>query len=398
MNRRKLRVLSVFGTRPEAIKMAPVVLELERRTDQFESVVCLTGQHREMLDQVMTMFGISGDFDLALMKQNQDLFDVTVGVVRGVANVLAQCQPDVVLVHGDTTSTFGGALAAYYAGVPVGHVEAGLRTADKFEPYPEEMNRRLCDALCDVYFAPTQHNAKNLIREGTVNDRIFVTGNTVIDALLRVLPAAKDQTETITGLEAVDWSRRNVLVTMHRRESLGRPIESICRAVRRICLEVENVNVIFPMHRNPKVRASVERILQELDNCFLIEPLEYLPFIAVMDKSHLILTDSGGIQEEAPSLDKPVLVVRNKTERFEAVESGAVRVIGTKTERVFSEVKELLQNPEAYWEMAKSINPYGDGRAAIRIANALQRIYGREIILESSLKLNGESRSLGVRG
>jgi len=338
-------------------------------------VVCLTGQHREMLHQVLDTFDLDWQHDLNLMRPDQDLFDITLGVMRGVGEVLADQRPDVALVHGDTTTTFAGALACFYAGVPVGHVEAGLRTNDKHQPFPEEINRRLGDAICDIYFAPTAATAANLRAEGYAADRILVTGNTVIDALLGILPKARTRPPTIEGLERVDWSRKTVLVTCHRRESFGAQLEGIAGVLRRICEEIEGVNVVLPMHRNPRVRGTLTRVLSEVPSCFLIEPQDYLPFVWLMDRAHVVLTDSGGVQEEAPSLDKPVLVLRNKTERTEAVATGAVKLTGTDPRQIFQHVQRLLTDPACYWEMAQAPNPYGDGKAAIRIANALHRNY-----------------------
>lgn len=366
-----IRVLSIFGTRPEAIKMAPVVKELEARPDRFESLVCITSQHREMLQQVLDVFEIAPDHDLDLMKPNQDLFDITTGVLDGIKGVLAECQPQVALVHGDTTTTFAASLSCFYLGIPVGHVEAGLRTRDKRQPFPEEINRRLADAICELHFAPTEVNERNLLNDGIPADGIVITGNTVIDALLSVLPKARALEPTITGLEEIDWGLNTVLVTCHRRESFGDQLEEICDALRTIVGELPQVNLVYPVHRNPNVLGPVTRMLGDVERIYLTEPLDYLPFVWLMDRAKIVLTDSGGIQEEAPSLDKPVLVMRNKTERAEAVETGAVVLTGTSKERIIEEVVRLATDEEAYERMARATNPYGDGKASVRIADAL---------------------------
>jgi len=372
-----IRVMTIFGTRPEAIKMAPVIKELERRPARFESVVCVSSQHKEMLRQVLDVFEIEPDHDLDLMKPNQDLFDITQGVLGGIKPVLERVRPDVALVHGDTTTTFAAALACFYLGIPVGHVEAGLRTRDKRQPFPEEINRRLADTICDLHFAPTRVNEQNLLGDGIAPDGIVVTGNTVVDALLSAIPKARALAPAIEGLEGVDWRLKTILVTCHRRESFGAQLEGIFRALRTVVEDLPQVNVIYPVHRNPNVLEPATRLLGGVERIHLIEPQEYLPFVWLMDRAHVLLTDSGGIQEEAPSLDKPVLVLRNKTERGEAVETGAVVLAGTDGDRVVAEVKRLFEQPGVYERMARAENPYGDGRAAERIVDAIARRFER---------------------
>ena len=360
---RKLKVMSVFGTRPEAIKMAPVVLELKKYS-QIESVVAVTAQHREMLDQVLKLFNIHPDFDLNIMSEGQTLFDITSRALLGLDKVLTAANPDVVLVHGDTTTTFAGALAAYYHQIEVGHVEAGLRTQNKFSPYPEEMNRRLTGALADLNFAPTSTAKENLLREGVDANKIFVTGNTVIDALYQTVRADFE-------FKHVDASKRVILVTTHRRENLGEPMRQVYKALKSIVEEFPDVEIIFPVHKNPKVREVVNEELGGLDRVCLIDPLDYEPFANLMNKATLILTDSGGVQEEAPALGKPVLVLRDTTERPEAVDAGTVKLIGTKQDTVNESAKILLTNPDEYKKMAEARSPYGDGHAAERIVKAL---------------------------
>ena len=365
---KKLTVMSIFGTRPEAIKMAPVVLELQRQS-KIESVVAVTAQHREMLDQVLKLFDIRPDFDLNIMSEGQTLFDITSRALSGLDGVLSQVQPDVVLVHGDTTTTFAGALAAYYHQIEVGHVEAGLRTRNKFSPYPEEMNRRLTGALADVNFAPTLTAKENLLRENVDPKNIFVTGNTVIDALYQtVRPDFK-----FTGeLSRVDFdNRRIILVTTHRRENLGEPMRNVYKALKSLVDEFPNVEIIFPVHKNPKVREVVDAELGNLERVRLTDPLDYEPFANLMSRASLILTDSGGVQEEAPALGKPVLVLRDTTERPEAVHAGTVKLIGTARDAVYSAAKTLLTDEAAYRQMAEARSPYGDGHAAQRIVKAL---------------------------
>jgi UDP-N-acetylglucosamine 2-epimerase (non-hydrolysing) len=374
---KRIKAMTIFGTRPEAIKMAPVVKELERRSEQFESIVCVSSQHKEMLQQVLDVFEIKPDHDLDLMKPNQDLFDITGGVLSGIKPVLEQVRPDVALVHGDTTTTFAASLACFYLGIPVGHVEAGLRTRDKRQPFPEEINRRLADAVCDLHWAPTKLNEGNLLGDGVPPDGITITGNTVVDALLSAIPKARALDPKIAGLEEVDWSLKTILVTCHRRESFGEQLVGIFRALRTIVEDLPQVNMIYPVHRNPNVLGPATELLGGVDRIYLTEPLEYLPFVWLMDRAHLVLTDSGGIQEEAPSLNKPVLVMRNKTERGEAVETGAVLLAGTGGERIVQEVKRIYNEPGVYDKMAGAENPYGDGKASERIVDAILRHFGR---------------------
>jgi UDP-N-acetylglucosamine 2-epimerase (non-hydrolysing) len=369
----RLRVLSVFGTRPEAIKMAPVVGALAE-SPRVDSRVCVTAQHRDMLDQVLGLFGIDPDFDLDVMRSGQDLTDVTVSVLEGLRDVMRAWRPDRVLVHGDTTTTLAASLAAFYERVPTGHVEAGLRSGDPRAPWPEEINRRLTGALADLHFAPTATAAANLQREGVPPARILVTGNTVIDALLeaierlrgddRLAAAARD------AVPFVDPSRRLVLVTGHRRESFGEGFERICRALARLARR-DDVQIVYPVHPNPRVQEPVRRILGDEGRVHLIAPLDYLPFVYLMERAALVITDSGGIQEEAPSLGKPVLVMRETTERPEAVAEGTVRLVGTDEDRIVAEAERLLDDPAAYAAMARSHNPYGDGRASGRIVRGL---------------------------
>lgn len=355
--------MSVFGTRPEAIKMAPVVLEL-RKYPEIESLVAVTAQHREMLDQVLTLFNIRPDFDLNIMSEGQTLFDITSRALMGLDKVLTEAKPDVVLVHGDTTTTFAGALAAYYHQIEVGHVEAGLRTQNKFSPYPEEMNRRLTGALADMNFAPTPTAKANLLREGVDADNIFVTGNTVIDALYQTVRAD-------FKFQHVSDGKRVILVTTHRRENLGEPLRQVYKALRQLVEEFPDVEVIFPVHKNPKVRAVVNEELGGLERVCLTDPLDYEPFANLMNRATLILTDSGGVQEEAPALGKPVLVLRDTTERPEAVDAGTVKLIGTNQAKVYEAAKTLLTDAAAYRQMAEARSPYGDGHAAKRIVEAL---------------------------
>jgi len=369
-----VKTLCVFGTRPEAIKMAPLVqaLAMDKR---FEAKVCVTGQHREMLDQVLDLFAIKPDYDLNIMKAGQDLTDVSTAILQGMKSVFAEFKPDVVLVHGDTATTLAVSLASYYQQIPVGHVEAGLRTGNLYSPWPEEGNRKLTGALARFHFAPTDTSRKNLLREGVADNTIHVTGNTVIDALLEVVDKLQrdDKLQKTFGSQFsyLDTYSRLVLVTGHRRESFGGGFERICTALARIAEEFPDVGILYPVHLNPNVREPVNRLLTDIPNVHLIEPLEYLPFVYLMHRSALILTDSGGIQEEAPSLGKPVLVMRDTTERPEAVEAGTVRLVGTDTDNIVRHVSELLKNKQAYDSMAYAHNPYGDGKACARIVDAL---------------------------
>lgn len=373
----RVKVMTVFGTRPEAIKMAPVVLGLKARPEAFDTVVCVSSQHREMLDQVLGLFDIVPDHDLNIMKPGQDLFDVTTAVVGGLKAVLQAEKPDLVLVHGDTTTTLAGSLAAYYARVPVGHVEAGLRTGNKHSPFPEEINRKLTGAVADLHFAPTPTARDNLLREGVDAAAIEVTGNTVIDALLSVVQRIEGDAQLRESFARrfhfLAPGRRIVLVTGHRRENFGQGFRNICEALADIAQAHPDVDVVYPVHLNPNVRGPVNDILapRGLGNVHLIEPLDYLPFVYLMNRSHVIVTDSGGIQEEAPSLGKPVVVMRDTTERPEAVQAGTVRLVGTARERIVEAVGQLLSDPQAYAAMSHAHNPYGDGQAVGRILDRI---------------------------
>ena len=373
-----MKILSVFGTRPEAIKMAPLVLALGR-DPRFESRVCVTAQHREMLDQVTGLFGIVPDHDLDIMRSGQDLNGITATILQGLKPVLEAEAPDMVLVHGDTATTLATTLAAYYARIPVGHVEAGLRTGNLYSPWPEEGNRRLVGAIAALHFAPTELSRQRLLAEGVADERIAVTGNTVIDALLEIVSMigadAALSRQFTQRFGFLSPGRRVLLVTGHRRESFGGGFESICQALRRISQDFPDLDIVYPMHLNPNVREPVQRILGGLANIHLIEPLDYLPFVYLMGRSDIILTDSGGIQEEAPSLGKPVLVMRDTTERPEAVDAGTVRLVGTDTDRIDEWVTRLMTDRSAYEEMSFAHNPYGDGKAVARITEALLK-YG----------------------
>jgi UDP-N-acetylglucosamine 2-epimerase (non-hydrolysing) len=368
-----LKVLTVFGTRPEAIKMAPVVKALAS-SEKIAIKVCVTAQHRQMLDQVLTLFDIVPDFDLDLMKPGQDLTDITSNVLLGMRRVLNEWRPDYVLVHGDTTTTLATSLAAYYEKIPVGHVEAGLRTGNIYSPWPEEMNRRIAGAIAQVHFAPTETAKANLLREGASERAIYVTGNTVIDALLEVVCRLRSDVGLKAKIERdfqfLDSGKRLILVTGHRRENFGSGFENICNAIRRIS-ERCDVEIVYPVHLNPNVQEPVKRLLGNRSNIHLIKPLDYLPFVYLMDRSHILLTDSGGVQEEAPSLGKPVLVMRNTTERPEAVTAGTVKLVGTDQETIVTETYRLLDDDAEYARMSHAHNPYGDGQAANRIVNFL---------------------------
>ena len=363
---KKIKVMSIFGTRPEAIKMAPLIKELERH-EEIESTVCVTAQHREMLDQVLESFDIVPTFDLNIMQENQSLGDITTRALNGLEGIIKASEPDVVLVHGDTTTTFAGALAAYYNQVVIGHVEAGLRTNDKYSPYPEEMNRQMVDCLTDMYFAPTNLSKENLLKENIDESKIYVTGNTVIDAMATTV---KDD-YTHPELDWLEKKDRLILLTAHRRENLGDPMRSIFKAVRRIVDEFEDVKVIYPIHLNPKVREVANEIFDGCDKVRLIEPLEVFDFHNFQNKAHIILTDSGGIQEEAPSLGKPVLVLRNTTERPEGIDAGTLKLVGTSEKIIYEETKKLLVDQKEYNKMSKASNPYGDGHASERIVEAI---------------------------
>lgn len=371
------KILIVFGTRPEAIKMVPIILNLLDRVREGEKIdvrVCVTAQHREMLDQVLRLFEITPDYDLNIMRPQQDLTDITTRVLTGVREVLQDFRPDIMLVHGDTTTTFAAALAAYYERIPVGHVEAGLRTGNIYSPWPEEMNRRLAGALSSVHFAPTEKARQNLLREGVSDNSIYVVGNTVIDTLLQVLRLIESAPEMRKNLEEkfsfIDPSKRLILVTGHRRENFGEGFENVCMAIKTLS-ERGDVQVVYPVHLNPNVREPVNRILGQSPAVHLIEPLDYLPFTYLMSRSYLILTDSGGVQEEAPSLGKPVLVMRDTTERPEAVEAGTVKLVGTVKEKIIFKATRLLDDDAEYARMSRAHNPYGDGATATRITEVI---------------------------
>ncbi len=360
-----IKVMSIFGTRPEAIKMAPLVKELERRPE-IESIVCVTAQHREMLDQVLTTFDIKPDYDLNIMQQGQTLADITTRALQGLDGVIKAAKPDIILVHGDTTTTFAGGLAAFYNQVAIGHVEAGLRTYNKYSPYPEEMNRQMVDCMTDMFFAPTNLSRDNLLKENIPGDKIYVTGNTAIDAMQTTVEADYHH-------EVLDWvgEDRMILLTAHRRENLGEPMKRIFRAIRRVLDEVPDIKVVYPIHKNPLVRAAAEEVLEGCDRVRLIEPLEVFDFHNFQNASYLILTDSGGIQEEAPSLGKPVLVLRDTTERPEGIAAGTLKLTGTDEQVIYEETMRLLTDQATYAGMSKASNPYGDGLASRRIADAI---------------------------
>ena len=381
------KILLVFGTRPEAIKMAPLVKEFQKYPDKFKTIVCVTGQHREMLDQVLRIFEISPDYDLNIMKQGQDLYDVTSRVLLGMRDVLQEVQPDIVLVHGDTTTSTAAALAAFYQQIPVGHVEAGLRTHNIYSPWPEEMNRQLTGRIATYHFAPTPLSRQNLLTEAVQESHITVTGNTVIDALYMVVEKIKKDKALDTELESVlkqsgydvnrlSGGKKLVLITGHRRENFGDGFISMCKAIKALTEKYPEVDFVYPMHLNPNVRKPIHEVFGEdlsgLGNMFFIEPLEYLSFVYLMEKSTIVLTDSGGIQEEAPGLGKPVLVMRDTTERPEALEAGTVKLVGTDYDKIVDEVSALIDNPEYYDRMSKAVNPYGDGKACERIMSYLQ--------------------------
>ena len=380
------KIMLVFGTRPEAIKMAPLVKEFQKRPNEFQTIVCVTGQHREMLDQVLHIFEITPDYDLNIMKQGQDLYDVTARVLLGMRDVLKEARPDVVLVHGDTTTSTAAALAAFYQQIPVGHVEAGLRTHNIYSPWPEEMNRQLTGRLATYHFAPTPLSRQNLLSEGVQENHITVTGNTVIDALYMVVEKIKKdkaldaELEDILKQSGYDVNRLSsgkklILITGHRRENFGDGFISMCKAIKALTGKYPEVDFVYPMHLNPNVRKPIHEVFGEnlsgLGNMFFIEPLEYLSFVYLMEKSTIVLTDSGGIQEEAPGLGKPVLVMRDTTERPEALEAGTVKLVGTDYGKIVNEVSALVENREYYDKMSKAVNPYGDGKACERIIRVL---------------------------
>jgi UDP-N-acetylglucosamine 2-epimerase (non-hydrolysing) len=366
---KKIKVMSVFGTRPEAIKMAPLIKELESRKE-IKSIVCVTAQHREMLDQVLETFKIKPDYDLDIMKQGQTLGDITTRALNGLESVIKDCKPDIVLVHGDTTTTLSGALAAFYNQVDIGHVEAGLRTNDKYSPYPEEMNRQMVDCMTDMYFAPTNLSKENLLKEGKDVSKIYVTGNTAIDAMSTTVDEKYKH-------EVLDWvgNSRMILLTAHRRENLGKPMERIFRAIKKVADEIPDVKVVYPIHLNPKVRKTANKIFGDDSKIKLIEPLEVFDFHNFQNKSYIILTDSGGVQEEAPSLGKPVLVLRDTTERPEGIDAGTLKLVGTDEKKVYEETKRLLEDKDEYEKMSHASNPYGDGHASKRIVDAIIKKY-----------------------
>src|SRR5574344_2097751 len=380
------KIMLVFGTRPEAIKMAPLVKEFYKHKDKFETIVCVTGQHREMLDQVLNIFEIKPDYDLNIMKQGQDLYDVTARVLTGMRDVFKEVHPDIVLVHGDTTTSTAAALAAFYQQIPVGHIEAGLRTHDIYSPWPEEMNRQITGRIATYDFAPTPLSKKNLLQENVAEDKITVTGNTVIDALYWVVDKIKTDKKLDAELESILKSagydvnrlangKKLVLITGHRRENFGDGFINMCNAIKALTEKYPDVDFVYPMHLNPNVRKPIHQVfgedLSNLTNMFFIEPLEYLSFVYLMEKSYLVLTDSGGIQEEAPGLGKPVLVMRDTTERPEALASGTVHLVGTDYDKIVNEVSTLLDDADAYEKMSKAVNPYGDGKACSRIVRIL---------------------------
>ncbi|WP_106533013.1 non-hydrolyzing UDP-N-acetylglucosamine 2-epimerase [Planomicrobium soli] len=370
---KKWKVMTIFGTRPEAVKMAPLVLELQKHPETIEPVVTVTAQHREMLDQVLETFQIKPDYDLNIMKDRQTLSDVTVRGLRGLDEIMKKAQPDIVLVHGDTTTTFVASLAAFYNQIAVGHVEAGLRTHNKYSPYPEEMNRQLTGVIADIHFAPTEQSAQNLLKEGKRKERIFITGNTAIDALKTTIRQAYSH----PVLEKVG-SDRMILLTAHRRENLGQPMRNMFRAIKRLTEEHDDIQVVYPVHMNPAVREVADEVLGRDPRIHLIEPLEVMDFHNFAARSFIILTDSGGVQEEAPSLGKPVLVLRDTTERPEGIEAGTLKLAGTSEADIYRLAKELLTDTEAYERMAQASNPYGDGKASHRIVEALYGYLNKE--------------------
>lgn len=383
------KIMLIFGTRPEAIKMAPLVKEFQKHPNKFKTIVCVTGQHRQMLDQVLEIFDIKPDYDLNIMKQGQDLYDVTARVLIGMRDVLKEAQPDVVLVHGDTTTSTASAIAAFYQQIPVGHVEAGLRTHNIYSPWPEEMNRQITGRIAEYDFAPTPLSRANLLAEGVSEDKITVTGNTVIDALYWVVDKIKNTLELDCELKSeltkagYDTARLNdgkklVLITGHRRENFGNGFISMCKAIKTLTEKYPEVDFVYPMHLNPNVRKPIHEVfgenLEGLGNMFFIEPLEYLSFVYLMEKSTIVLTDSGGIQEEAPGLGKPVLVMRDTTERPEALEAGTVKLVGTDYDMIVTEVSTLLEDANLYDKMSKAVNPYGDGNACQRIVEVIDKV------------------------
>jgi len=384
---KKLKVMTVFGTRPEAVKMAPLVLELNKHPE-IESLVCVTAQHRQMLDQVLEIFDIAPDYDLDIMHNRQTLVDITTRALEGLNDVFGRVKPDIVLVHGDTTTSFVGGLAAFYNQISVGHVEAGLRTFDKYSPYPEEMNRRLTGAIADLHFSPTETNKTNLLNEGVSRDKIFITGNTVIDALKTTIKS--DYVFENKRLKDFDFGTgRLITVTAHRRENLGEPLVNICKALKFIAEKYSDVKIVYPVHLNPAVQEVAERILGANKNVKLIDPVDVQDMHNLMNKSYLIMTDSGGLQEEAPALGKPVLVLRNETERPEAIKAGTVKLAGTDEKNIISLCSALLDSSVEYDKMAKAVNPYGDGKASERTVNAIMHNFGlaENLMTEFNVKI-----------
>ncbi len=368
------RIVFTFGTRPEAIKMVPVIEEFKRHQDFFDVIVVVTAQHREMLDQVLKPFDIKPDYDLSVMEHDQTISSIISKTLGGFEDIALQERPDLVMVQGDTSTTFAAALASFYRKISVGHIEAGLRTFNKYNPFPEEMNRKLTTSIADVHFAPTAESVANLEREGVSRNKIFLTGNTVIDTLL---DAAKKPCDLKKAGIIVKQGKKTILVTTHRRESFGLPLRNTCEAIAKIAKKFsDSVNIIIPVHKNPNVRDVIQDILGEIPEVQLIEPVDYIPFVHLMKESYLILTDSGGVQEEAPSLGKPVLVLREVTERPEAVNAGVVKIVGTDPNLIVKETEKLLTDPEAYKKMSRSMNPYGDGKASVRILNATLKYFG----------------------
>ncbi len=366
---KKIKVMTIFGTRPEAIKMAPLVKELENH-ENIESIVCVTAQHRQMLDQVLEIFDIKPDYDLNIMKDRQTLISITTRGLEGLDEVMKEAKPDLVLVHGDTSTTFVGSLAAFYNQIAVGHVEAGLRTYDKYSPFPEEVNRRLTGVIADMHFSPTERNRENLLRENVDDSTIYITGNTVIDALQTTVRA--DYEFKDEGLKGMNWESKKVIVmTAHRRENLGEPLKNICRAVKRLVEDFEDIEVVYPVHMNPAVREVAYSILGDMERVKLIEPVNADELHNAISRGYMVMTDSGGLQEEAPSLGKPVLVMRNETERPEAVDAGTVKIAGVDEDVIYALAKELITDKAAYNKMAKAVNPYGDGYASERIVQAI---------------------------
>ncbi len=384
---KKLRLMTVFGTRPEAIKMCPLVLEMGKYPEYIEPIVAVTAQHREMLDQVLELFAIKPDYDLNIMQSGQTLYDITTRALLGLKEVIEEAKPDMVLVHGDTTTTFAGSLAAFYAQIPVGHVEAGLRTGNKYSPYPEEMNRKLTGSIADMHFAPTSTSKENLLKENVAPETIVVTGNTVIDALQTTVKADYEFADAEFN-KIFARGNRLILVTTHRRENLGEPMRNVYKALRKVLETHADVEAIFPVHKNPKVREIVQEELGNLERVHLIEPMDYEPFANLMSKVDIVLTDSGGIQEEAPALGKPVLVLRDTTERPEAVDAGTVKLVGTAYEDVLRETNLLLDDPIHYQKMAEAANPYGDGKACERIIRTILQKKGYNVKILSEFCTN----------